>query len=117
MRFTSQTTSEGVSERLFTLGHMPGVLWSPADAAGSRPLVLLGHGGGQHKKAPGLVARARRYVTACGFAVAAIDAPGHGDRPRTEPDARSVAGIREPVAAGEPPRPQIPPLNPAPAPP
>src|SRR5260370_10294819 len=107
MRFTSQTTSEGVSERLFTLGHMPGVLWSPADAAGSRPLVLLGHGGGQHKKAPGLVARPRRYVTACGFAVAAIDAPGHGDRPRTEQDARSVAGIRERVAAGEPIGPQI----------
>lgn len=48
--------------------------------------MLLGHGGGQHKKSPGLVARARRYVTTCGYAVAAIDAPGHGDRPRTELD-------------------------------
>jgi len=44
---------------------------STPSAAGSRPPVLLGHGGGQHKKAPGLVARAHRYVTACGFAVAA----------------------------------------------
>jgi len=102
MRFTSETTSDGVSERLFTVAHIPGVLWSPADAAGSRPLVLLGHGGGQHKKAPGLVARAHRYVTACGFAVAAIDAPGHGGRPRTEQDERFVAGIRERMAAGEP---------------
>jgi pimeloyl-ACP methyl ester carboxylesterase len=107
MRFTSETTSNGVSERLFTLDDIRGVLWSPAGAAGSRPLVLLGHGGGQHKKAPGLVARARRYVTACGFAVAAIDAPGHGDRPRTEQDERFVAGIRERMAAGEPIGPQI----------
>jgi len=107
MRFTSETTSNGVSERLFTPGGIPGVLWSPADATGSRPLVLLGHGGGQHKKVPGLVARAHRYVTACGFAVAAIDAPGHGDRPRTEQDERFAAGIRERMAAGEPIGPQI----------
>jgi pimeloyl-ACP methyl ester carboxylesterase len=107
MRFTSQTTSNGVSERLFTLDEIPGVLWTPADAAGSRPLVLLGHGGGQHKKARGLVARAHRYVTVCGFAVAAIDAPGHGDRPRTEQDERVVAGIRQRLAAGEPIGPQV----------
>ncbi len=107
MRFTSETTSNGVSERLFTPGGIPGVLWSPADATGSRPLVLLGHGGGQHKKVPGLVARAHRYVTACGFAVAAIDAPGHGDQPRTEQDERFAAGIRERMAAGEPIGPQI----------
>ena len=107
MRFTSETTSNGVSERLFTLDDIPGVLWSPADATGIRPLVLLGHGGGQHKKAPGLVARAHRYVTGCGFAVAAIDAPAHGDQPRTEQDERAVAAIRERVAAGEPLGPQI----------
>ena len=47
MRFTSETTSNGVSERLFTLDDVPGVLWSPAGATGSRPLVLVGHGGGQ----------------------------------------------------------------------
>src|ERR1019366_5627159 len=107
MRFISETTSNGVSERLFTLDDIPGVLWSPADAAGSHPLVLLGHGGGQHKKAQGLVAWAHRYVTVCGFAVAAIDAPGHGDRPRTEQVERSVADIRERVAAGGALGPQI----------
>jgi hypothetical protein len=42
MRFTSETTSNGVSERLFTLDDIRGVLWSSAGAAGSRPLVLLG---------------------------------------------------------------------------
>lgn len=99
MRFTSETTSDGVSERLFTLDDIPGVLWSPADAPAGRPLVLLGHGGGQHKKAPGVVAR--------GFAVAAIDAPAHGDRPRTEQDQRFAAGIRERMAAGEPVGPEI----------
>jgi pimeloyl-ACP methyl ester carboxylesterase len=102
MRFTSETTSNGVLERLFTLGGIPGVLWTHADAAGRRPLVLLGHGGGQHKSAPGVVARAHRYVTACGFAVAAIDAPGHGDRPRTEQDERFAAGLGERRAAGQP---------------
>jgi pimeloyl-ACP methyl ester carboxylesterase len=107
MRFTSQTTSNGVSERLFTLDGIPGVLWSPAGLAGPRPLVLLGHGGGQHKQAPGVVARAHRYVTALGFAVAAIDAPGHGGRPRTEQDERSVADLRARMAAGEPYGPQV----------
>lgn len=41
MRLTAETTSNGVSERLFTLDDIPGVLWSPAHATGSRPLVLL----------------------------------------------------------------------------
>ncbi len=102
MRFDSETTSNGVSERLFTLNGIPGVLWSAAGAVGSRPLILLGHGGGQHKKAPGMVARAHRYVTACGFTVAAIDAPGHGDRPGTGQDEAFAAGIRERAEAGEP---------------
>jgi hypothetical protein len=45
MRFTSETTSDGVSERLFTLGDVTGVLWSPAGAFADRPLVLLAHSG------------------------------------------------------------------------
>jgi dienelactone hydrolase len=107
MRFISETTTDGVSERLFTLGDITGVLWSPAGATGHRPLVLLGHGGGQHKKAPGLLTRARRFVMACGFTVAAIDAPGHGGRPRTGEFERLLAGTRERIAAGEPAGPQM----------
>ena len=120
MRFTSETITDGVSERLFTLGDVPGVLWSPARAAApspgrpapgrpspARPLVLLVHGGGQHKKAPAMQGRARRLVTACGFAAAAIDAPGSGDRPRTEEDERFIAEIRGRMAAGETVRPQV----------
>jgi hypothetical protein len=56
MHFTAQTSSNGVVERTFTLGDIPGVLWSSASGADRAPLVLLGHGGGQHKKAPGVVA-------------------------------------------------------------
>jgi pimeloyl-ACP methyl ester carboxylesterase len=102
MHFSSETTADGVSERLFILGDIHGVLWEPAGATSPRPLVLLGHGGGQHKQSPGLVARARRYVTGCGFAVAAIDAPGHGDRPTTEQDEQYAADLRRRMAAGEP---------------
>jgi dienelactone hydrolase len=102
MEFISETTADGVSERLFTLGEIPGVLWTPADATGPRPLILLGHGGGQHKQAPGMVARGRRYAANCGFAAVSVDAPGHGDRPRTEPDERFVGRLRELMAAGEP---------------
>ena len=107
MRFMSEATANGVSERSFTVDDVHGVLWSPAAGADGRPLVLLGHGGGQHKKAPGLVARAHRYVTACGFVVASIDAPGHGDRPKSERDKRFSAGIRDRIAAGEQVGPEI----------
>jgi dienelactone hydrolase len=101
MRFTSETSNVGISEQLFTLDDIPGVLWTPEDAAGSRPLILMGHGGGQHKKAPGIVARARRFVAECGFAVAAIDVPNHGDRPQVEEYARIVAENQARIAAGE----------------
>ena len=86
MRFslTSQTSSDGVTEQSFTLGEIPGVLLTPEDATGPRPLILMGHGGGQHKKAPGILAGAHRFVAEGGFAVAAIDAPDHGDRPKDE---------------------------------
>jgi pimeloyl-ACP methyl ester carboxylesterase len=96
------TASDGVCEQDFTLGDIPGVLWTPAAATSGRPLVLLGHGGGGHKKGPGLLARARRLVAACGFAVAAIDMPGFGDRPENEHDEQFMAEIAERRAAGEP---------------
>jgi hypothetical protein len=36
----------------------------------------MGHGGGQRKKAPGIVDRARRFVAECGFAAPARLATG-----------------------------------------
>ncbi|MFI6166026.1 alpha/beta hydrolase [Nocardia sp. NPDC051052] len=102
MHFTAETSSNGVIERDFTVGEIPGVLYSPASAAARAPLVLLAHSGGQHKRAPGIVGRAHRFVTECGFHAAAIDAPGHGDRPRTAADERHVTLLRQAQAAGEP---------------
>jgi dienelactone hydrolase len=103
MRFTSQTSSDGVSEQLFTLGEIPGVLWTPEYTTGPRPLILMGHGGGQHKNAPGIQAGARRFVAEGGFAVAAIDAPNHGDRPKDEEFSRIADEVRAGMAAGEDP--------------
>lgn len=101
MRFISDTTSGGVREQVFSLGEIPGVLWTPDGAAGTRPLIVLGHGGGQHKKAPGMVGRARRLVTECGFAAVAADAPNHGDRPKDPELDRIAAEIGPRAAAGE----------------
>ena len=102
MEFTAETSSDGVRERTFTLGEVAGVLWSRASGSDRAPVVLMGHGGGQHKKAPGVLARARHFVTACGFTVAAIDAPGHGDRPCTAADEQQIAALRQAQAANEP---------------
>jgi dienelactone hydrolase len=104
MRFTSQTSSDGVTEQLFTLsitsGEIPGVLWTPDGAAGPRPLILMGHGGGQHKMASGVESRARRFVAECGFAVAAIDALAHGDRPRDEEHNQAISELRTRMRTG-----------------
>jgi len=102
VQFTAETSANGVVEREFTVGDVPGVLWSPASGSDHAPLVLMGHGGGRDKKAPGMTGRAHRFVTACGFTVAAIDAPGHGDRPRTATDEQEISALRQAMAAGEP---------------
>ncbi|HEX3812263.1 MAG TPA: alpha/beta hydrolase [Mycobacteriales bacterium] len=101
LRFTAQTSLNGVVERDFTLGDITGVPWSPASGSGYAPLVLMGHGGGLHKKTPAQVARAQQCVSANGFHVIAIDAPGHGDRPRTAEDDRVRADLRQAMAAGD----------------
>src|SRR5450631_1250519 len=109
LHFTSTTTSDGIAERTFTLGEISGVLWSPESATDGAPLLLMGHGGGLHQYAPGLVSGARRAVagdgsgdgSGDGFTVAAIDAPGHGDRPRSDQDQPQVDATRRAPAAGE----------------
>ncbi|MFG2107365.1 dienelactone hydrolase family protein [Micromonospora chersina] len=101
MRFISGTSFGGVSEQQFTLGEIPGVLWTPEGATGTRPLILLGHGGGEHKKAPHIVVRARRFVAECGFAVVAVDVPAHGDRPKEEEYDRIATENQARADAGE----------------
>lgn len=107
MRFASQTSSGGVFQQLFTLGDIPGVLWTPEGATGTRPLVFMGHGGGRHKQDPGIVALSRRYVSEHGFAVVAVDVPGHGDRPVEEDYDRIASGNHARIEAGEAPAPLI----------
>src|SRR5689334_4457284 len=101
MQFTSERRlDDGVLEREFTLGEIPGILWTPRSAPA--PLILTGHNGGLHKQEPRLVARARHSVAQYGFAVAAIDHPGHGGRPRSAVDEQARADLRRAMAAGEP---------------
>jgi pimeloyl-ACP methyl ester carboxylesterase len=102
MHFTSETTADGIIERRFTIGDVPGALWSPVAAAADAPLVLSGHPGGLHMLVPAVMRRAIQLVGARGFHVAAIDAPGHGDRPRSEEDAAWVARMQAAREAGEP---------------
>ena len=59
---------------------VPAIVWTPAESCGTRPLVLIGHGGSQHKSHAGVVDLATRFVDDRGFAAAAIDGPIHGAR-------------------------------------
>jgi dienelactone hydrolase len=102
MRFTSeQRLDDGVLEREFTVGEIPGVLWTPGSASAPAPLILLGHPGGLRRMYPRLVARAR-YCAAEGFAAATIELPGSGDRPRSAAAEEARADLRRALAAGEP---------------
>ena len=105
MRFTSeQRLDDRVLERDFTLGEIPGILWTPASASASAPtpLILLGHPGGLHKMYPRLVTRARHSATEHGFAGATIELPGSGDRPRSAAAEQARADLRRALEAGEP---------------
>ena len=101
VRFIAETSSHGVVERDFIVGAVPGVLWSPVSGSDHAPVVLMGHGGGLHKKTPALMARAHDAVITWGFTVVAIDAPGHGDRPRTAEDELARAEFRQAQAEGD----------------
>ncbi len=99
LKFSREHSERGVTERLFDTtvagAVVPAVVWSPADATGPRPLLLLGHGGSQHKGAGRLAGLAKRFARDCGFAAAAIDAPMHGDRVTPEESAVFFASMRE----------------------
>ncbi|WP_405530463.1 alpha/beta hydrolase [Streptomyces avidinii] len=101
MRFTSeQRLDDGVVEREFTLGEIPGTLWTPESAV-PVPLILMAHNNGLPKGAARMVARAR-HTAAAGYAVATIDAAGCGDRPRSAADEQARADLRQAMQAGEP---------------
>jgi dienelactone hydrolase len=104
MQFVSeQRLDDGVLERPFTLGEIPGVLWTPGTASASAPapLILLGHPGGLPRMYPRLVGRARQCA-ADGYAAATIELPGSGDRPRSPAAEQARADLRRALQAGEP---------------
>jgi dienelactone hydrolase len=105
MDFTSeQRLDDGVLEREFTLGEIPGILWTPGSASAPSapaPLILLGHPGGLAKMYPRLAARARR-AAADGYAAATIELPGSGARPRSAVAEQARADLRRALAAGQP---------------
>jgi dienelactone hydrolase len=102
MQYTSeQRFDDGVLERGFTLGGIPGILWTPSSTSAPAPLILLGHPGGLRAMYPRLMARAR-HSAAEGFAAATIELPGSGDRPRSATADEARADLRRAVEAGEP---------------
>ena len=104
MQFTSeQRLDDGVLEREFTLGEIPGILWTPVSAPAPAPLILLGHPGGLRTMYPRLAARARHSAAEHGFASATLELPGSGDRPRSAAAEQARADLRRALAAGDPP--------------
>jgi dienelactone hydrolase len=89
MERLSEETEHGVTEQRFEMRvggeTVPGIRWEPEGSQGSRPTVLIGHGGTQHKRAANVLGLARRLVRHLGYAAIALDAPGHGER-ATDPN-------------------------------
>ena len=77
-------SGQGVAEKRFDVmcegRRVPGILWMPEQAREVGAVVLLGHGGGLHKRADYILGTARRLVRHHGISAIAIDGPGHGDR-------------------------------------
>lgn len=102
LRLLSHETSDGVTTRELVLGEVTAALWAPEHAEPGTPLVLLGHGGGLgHRHHKSMTGRAK-LLTDVGFRACALDAAGHGPRPRTAQDEQDVAELHAARRAGEP---------------
>lgn len=107
MLVTSERTLDtGIREREFTLGEIPGILWSPLTASASVPvpLILLGQPGGfgMHRMYPRLLARAQS-AAALGFAAVCIEPPGAGARTPLPGSEQARADLMRAIEAKEPP--------------
>jgi hypothetical protein len=102
MQFISETFLDHcLVERRFTLGEIPGILWTPTAATESAPLILVGHPGGIDNMYPRLLGRVRRAAES-GFAAVTVELPGSGDRPRLAEVEQARIDLRRAMAAGEP---------------
>ncbi len=104
MQVVSEHVDNGVLERRFDVAidgePVPGIMWTPEDTAGPTPIVLIGHGGAQHKRVAGVISLARGLVREAGYSAVAIDAPGHGDRVNDPTAAGELLALRRRIAAG-----------------
>jgi dienelactone hydrolase len=100
LQLISHTTTDGVTARELVLGDVTAVLWAPEHAAPGTPLVLLGHGGGQHRHHPAMSGRAR-LLSEKGLRALALDVSGHGPRPRTPEDEADVSALHAARKAGK----------------
>ncbi|MDO8907478.1 MAG: alpha/beta hydrolase [Pseudohongiella sp.] len=84
LKVISENIEAGIKETRFDIEVdgviVPGILWTPEGAEGTRPLVVFGHGGRQHKRVSNILRMARDLVSNEHYAVMAIDGFGHGDR-------------------------------------
>ena len=105
MLFTSESLMSddrqagGVLERRFSLGDVPGILWTPP--SGPAPVILMGHPGDLDRMYPRLAHRAEAAVAA-GFAAATIELPGAGGRPGLAGVDEARAELQHAVRAGQP---------------
>ena len=99
IRWTEESaTSEGAIERGFRVIRdgetVPGAFWRPADQHGPQPLILMGHGGGGHKRNERMLMLGQMFASDYGWCAAAIDGPAHGDRgpvrESTDPEYREM---------------------------
>lgn len=108
MAVTSEQHIDGLIERRFIVGDIPGILWLPASARPARPvpLVLAGQPGGAlplDQSRPRILERAQRAAQA-GMATATLELPGGEARPLpadwyvARAELRDAVTTRTPVA-------------------
>ena len=100
--FTKEKVIDGVVQRDFIVEvngeTVPCVIYANEGAEGKRPLILMGHGGSQHKKTDSLRSRAVQWARRKNWATLAIDAPDHGDRISREQAARFMEEVGKRVS-------------------
>lgn len=102
LHFTAESSSNGVLERDFTVRDVPEFSGHRLPAPITRPWSSWAMAEAITRSTRRWLGRARLLVNGCGFHVAVIDAPGHGDRPRTAHDEAEIAELFRARAAGEP---------------